>query len=112
VSFAARQLQRKCAQGICSNMSSESQFWHRTAGDRRPRRMTCNYCKTHVTPQWRCGPDGPRTLCNACGVRWGKGKLELPDGTKAVHPTQAAKAAKAAAEAAAAVGQPAAPAEL
>ena len=39
--------------------------------------MTCNYCKTHVTPQWRCGPDGPRTLCNACGVRWGKGKLEL-----------------------------------
>lgn len=40
------------------------------AGERRPRRMTCNNCRTHVTPQWRCGPDGPRTLCNACGVRW------------------------------------------
>ncbi len=70
--------------------------------------MTCNYCKTHVTPQWRCGPDGPRTLCNACGVRWGKGKLELPDGTRAVHPNAAKKAAAAAAAAgqASAAGAP------
>jgi hypothetical protein len=36
-----------------------------------------------------------------CGVRWGKGKLELPDGSKAVHPGAARKAAQAAAEAAA-----------
>jgi len=25
------------------------------------------------TPQWRVGPLGPRTLCNACGVRYKKG---------------------------------------
>lgn len=52
-------------------------------GERRPRRMTCNHCRTHVTPQWRCGPDGPRTLCNACGVRWGKGKLEAREAVSA-----------------------------
>ena len=42
----------------------------RRAGEkaRKPRRMRCQYCKTHQTPQWRGGPNGPRTLCNACGV--------------------------------------------
>ena len=35
--------------------------------------MTCRNCATHQTPQWRCGPEGPRTLCNACGVRYKKG---------------------------------------
>lgn len=42
-------------------------------GGRRPRRMVCRNCNAHQTPQWRCGPDGPRTLCNACGVRFKKG---------------------------------------
>jgi hypothetical protein len=40
-------------------------------------------------------------VTHRCGVRWGKGKLELPDGSKAVHPGAARKAAQAAAEAAA-----------
>lgn len=42
-------------------------------GGRRPRRMVCRNCGAHQTPQWRCGPEGPRTLCNACGVRYKKG---------------------------------------
>lgn len=25
-----------------------------------------------VTPVWRAGPNGPKTLCNACGVRYMK----------------------------------------
>lgn len=29
----------------------------------------CAHCNTHTTPLWRNGPDGPKTLCNACGVR-------------------------------------------
>ena len=43
---------------------------------RKARRMTCRNCATHHTPQWRCGPEGPRTLCNACGVR-GCGSISL-----------------------------------
>lgn len=34
----------------------------------------CNHCGTNVTPVWRAGPNGPKTLCNACGVRWMKVK--------------------------------------
>eukprot|EP00201_Polytomella_parva_P005320 CAMPEP_0175078756 /NCGR_PEP_ID=MMETSP0052_2-20121109/24345_1 /TAXON_ID=51329 ORGANISM="Polytomella parva, Strain SAG 63-3" /NCGR_SAMPLE_ID=MMETSP0052_2 /ASSEMBLY_ACC=CAM_ASM_000194 /LENGTH=321 /DNA_ID=CAMNT_0016348813 /DNA_START=390 /DNA_END=1355 /DNA_ORIENTATION=+ len=29
----------------------------------------CMECGTTSTPQWREGPMGPKTLCNACGVR-------------------------------------------
>lgn len=29
----------------------------------------CADCKTSKTPLWRSGPDGPKSLCNACGIR-------------------------------------------
>jgi len=34
------------------------------------RSKECLYCKTANTPLWRVGPDGCKTLCNACGIRW------------------------------------------
>eukprot|EP00887_Chlorella_sp_A99_P006460 scaffold3.g6460.t1 len=40
---------------------------------KKGKRTTCLNCGAHQTPQWRCGPLGPRTLCNACGVRFKKG---------------------------------------
>lgn len=38
----------------------------------------CVHCQATKTPQWREGPMGPRTLCNACGVRFKTGRL-LPE---------------------------------
>lgn len=35
----------------------------------------CLYCGRKTTPMWRRGPDGPGTLCNACGVKWRHGKI-------------------------------------
>ena len=32
----------------------------------------CLNCGRQKTPQWRVGPEGPKTLCNACGVRFRK----------------------------------------
>lgn len=29
----------------------------------------CHSCSIEQTPEWRRGPDGARTLCNACGLR-------------------------------------------
>lgn len=29
----------------------------------------CHDCNTRRTPLWRAGPSGPKTLCNACGIR-------------------------------------------
>ena len=35
----------------------------------------CLHCEVTKTPQWREGPMGPKTLCNACGVRYRSGRL-------------------------------------
>lgn len=35
----------------------------------------CTHCQVQKTPQWRTGPLGPKTLCNACGVRYKSGRL-------------------------------------
>ncbi|KAH3672692.1 hypothetical protein WICMUC_004098 [Wickerhamomyces mucosus] len=32
----------------------------------------CDQCGATDTPEWRKGPKGPRTLCNACGLFYGK----------------------------------------
>ncbi|KAI8066722.1 hypothetical protein BC940DRAFT_302140 [Gongronella butleri] len=32
----------------------------------------CMDCGTTTSPEWRRGPHGPKTLCNACGLRWSK----------------------------------------
>ncbi|CAI7821048.1 unnamed protein product [Closterium sp. NIES-53] len=35
----------------------------------------CTHCSSTTTPQWRAGPMGPKSLCNACGVRYKSGRL-------------------------------------
>ncbi|XP_054783780.1 GATA transcription factor 16-like [Prosopis cineraria] len=35
----------------------------------------CTDCKTTKTPLWRGGPAGPKTLCNACGIRYRKRRV-------------------------------------
>lgn len=46
----------------------------------------CFHCSTNHTPQWRTGPMGPKTLCNACGVRYKSGRL-VPEYRPAASPT-------------------------
>ncbi|KIV94645.1 hypothetical protein PV10_02392 [Exophiala mesophila] len=49
-----------------------------SAGDAKKRRGKaappgrCHSCNRAETPEWRRGPDGARTLCNACGLHYAK----------------------------------------
>jgi hypothetical protein len=54
---------------------------HNSAGVRK-----CTHCEITETPQWRAGPNGPKTLCNACGVRYKSGRL-FPEYRPAASPT-------------------------
>ncbi|EGG25117.1 putative GATA-binding transcription factor [Cavenderia fasciculata] len=38
--------------------------------------LFCHTCGTKSTPEWRRGPDGPATLCNACGLAFAKKQKE------------------------------------
>lgn len=61
--------------------SSPSKAASATGGVRR-----CSHCASEKTPQWRTGPLGPKTLCNACGVRYKSGRL-VPEYRPASSPT-------------------------
>lgn len=43
--------------------------------DSDPAVKKCTHCETTETPQWRTGPMGRKTLCNACGVQYKHGRL-------------------------------------
>lgn len=41
----------------------------------------CHECGCVESPEWRRGPNGPKTLCNACGLRYSKySKKQKPNG--------------------------------
>ncbi|XP_054787174.1 GATA transcription factor 15-like isoform X2 [Prosopis cineraria] len=40
-------------------------------------KKTCADCGTSKTPLWRGGPAGPKSLCNACGIRSRKKKRAI-----------------------------------
>ncbi|KAJ3048534.1 hypothetical protein HK097_010450 [Rhizophlyctis rosea] len=50
-----------------NNLQAQRTITHSTS---RP--GTCLTCGARKTGQWRRGPQGPRTLCNACGLEFAK----------------------------------------
>ncbi|KAI9288240.1 hypothetical protein BC943DRAFT_318052 [Umbelopsis sp. AD052] len=57
--------------------SSISMFRYADNSKKKPKRagtekLRCHSCHSTETPEWRKGPMGPRTLCNACGLIWAK----------------------------------------
>jgi hypothetical protein len=48
-----------------------------------PHALVCHSCGVTTTPEWRRGPNGPKTLCNACGLHYAKiikrQKKDTPD---------------------------------
>ena len=46
----------------------------------------CHSCNIRETPEWRRGPDGARTLCNACGLRESQTPPPFP-GAQTASPT-------------------------
>lgn len=72
--------QHQAAQFVPYHGSSKNKDSEAVSGTRKKPQKTrkgkavvCLNCGSCETPQWRCGPLGPRTLCNACGVRYKKG---------------------------------------
>lgn len=47
----------------------------------------CAHCGTSKTPLWRNGPGGPKSLCNACGIRFKKaGRRSAANGDLQLSP--------------------------
>ncbi|XP_021291024.1 GATA transcription factor 28-like [Herrania umbratica] len=76
----ALRMQRKKGQftsskAISDEVASASSGWSVTPGSGQDESMeetSCTHCgiSSKSTPMMRRGPAGPRTLCNACGLKW------------------------------------------
>lgn len=64
----------------------QQQQQHQQSSDAVATGRKCTHCQVDKTPQWRAGPMGPKTLCNACGVRYKSGRL-VPEYRPANSPT-------------------------
>jgi PAS domain S-box-containing protein len=51
----------------------------------------CTDCGTLDSPEWRKGPSGPKTLCNACGLRWAKKEKKKNNASNVGHQLQSAE---------------------
>lgn len=58
------------ANGATASSSSSSK--RQKVDDTVQEGQTCLGCNATSTPEWRRGPMGPRTLCNACGLVYAK----------------------------------------
>ncbi|ODV91477.1 hypothetical protein CANCADRAFT_42128 [Tortispora caseinolytica NRRL Y-17796] len=55
---------------------------HKKRKRRGNENLQCIRCGARDTPEWRGGPDGKRTLCNACGLSYAKAmKKQKPTAT-------------------------------
>ncbi|KAK9750818.1 hypothetical protein RND81_02G224100 [Saponaria officinalis] len=71
---------------LCSSSSSDGEMQNQNSDPNTKPVRKCTHCEITQTPQWREGPDGPKTLCNACGVRYKSGRL-FPEYRPAASPT-------------------------
>ncbi|KAL2462423.1 GATA transcription factor 28 [Forsythia ovata] len=67
-----------------------NQSWGADGNASQIQEISCRHCgiSEKSTPMMRRGPDGPRTLCNACGLMWAN-KGTLRDLSKAPTPVGA-----------------------
>lgn len=47
-----------------------------------PTQRACANCGRTSSAEWRSGPTGPKTLCNACGLRWSKARSQAAQAEK------------------------------
>ncbi|KHN29722.1 Putative GATA transcription factor 22, partial [Glycine soja] len=47
----------------------------------------CADCNTTSTPLWRSGPNGPKSLCNACGIRQRKARRAMAEAVNGFAPS-------------------------
>ncbi|PHH87105.1 hypothetical protein CDD83_9315 [Cordyceps sp. RAO-2017] len=58
--------------GIAIPMDRDSRPGEKKKKLKTTEEYVCTDCGTLDSPEWRKGPSGPKTLCNACGLRWAK----------------------------------------
>ncbi|KAB2024661.1 hypothetical protein ES319_D06G101900v1 [Gossypium barbadense] len=69
-----------------SRRSTDHKFQYPVTGNGEANAIrVCSDCNTTTTPLWRSGPRGPKSLCNACGIRQRKARRAMEAATAAAE---------------------------
>jgi GATA zinc finger len=69
--------QRLASSGSTTPSGSIQLKWDQWSASQVPEEdRVCEQCNTRNTPEWRRGPNGPKTLCNACGLKYSRSTRE------------------------------------
>ncbi|XP_009361893.2 putative GATA transcription factor 22 [Pyrus x bretschneideri] len=63
--------------------NSDETSFSRNSNKTTPAVRVCSDCNTSTTPLWRSGPRGPKSLCNACGIRQRKARRAMAEAAAA-----------------------------
>ncbi|XP_048443410.1 putative GATA transcription factor 22 [Pyrus x bretschneideri] len=63
--------------------NSDETSFSRNSNNTTPDVRVCSDCNTSTTPLWRSGPRGPKSLCNACGIRQRKARRAMAEAAAA-----------------------------
>lgn len=80
-----RSVSNMCWDLLQSNQSHSSKSGKGSSSSSDPLlARRCANCDTTSTPLWRNGPRGPKSLCNACGIRYKKEERKAAAATASV----------------------------
>ena len=82
------------AEGSASGLPGAQPVLHRVRKNDRNR--ICTSCGTTNSPEWRKGPSGIKTLCNACGLRYSRAQARKAKRAQKEADAEAARLARAA----------------
>ncbi|KAL0262726.1 white collar 2 type of transcription factor [Diplodia seriata] len=80
-----------CTTTVCGDLGIPYKlkpFERTKPGPERPGHLICTWCATTEAPEWRRGPGGPKTLCNACGLKYSKSCRKSPSSSRSIVPSR------------------------
>ncbi|XP_014499949.1 GATA transcription factor 21 [Vigna radiata var. radiata] len=73
----SKQMKAKEKNPTLSQLVTDDSNYNSSSNNNSVTARVCADCHTTKTPLWRTGPTGPKSLCNACGIRQRKARRAI-----------------------------------
>ncbi|WVZ20655.1 hypothetical protein V8G54_007977 [Vigna mungo] len=90
----SKQMKAKEKNPTLSQLVTDDSNYSSSSNNNSVTARVCADCHTTKTPLWRTGPTGPKSLCNACGIRQRKARRAIVTAATTANGTKRLEAKK------------------